>query len=441
MVRVAERRARIALVTPWPPERSGIADYARRLCVALSDLAEVIVVTGEPIDRYAPAPDGVRLVCAKDRSLDGLLKGCDALVYFFGNSHFHLHAHSLLARFPGAAVFHEVQLTGLYLRICERFAPDRAMPALLDLIRETYGDELPAGAIGEELPEWERLFELGVFMTREIRRRACVSFVHSQAARGLLERDSGGVDAPPAAVLPFGMPEVPLRSATRGEVRGAPLVVSLGNVNAIKSTDRLIAAFGRVAARRPHARLVFAGPVSESDERHWLSYSQEHARGACVEFTGYLEPADYAAIVGQADLAVQLRAVSTGEASAAIADCLAAGIPTIVSAVGWAAELPSDAVVQVAPSAEPSLIAERIDELLDDSAQRAELSAAAVRHASDNSFASVAAAYLAVLGLAGVGSPSGRYESTGRPSLLPTPPGSGTAAAPPSKATRRPRGR
>ena len=44
----------------------------------------------------------------------------------------------------------------------------------------------------------------------------------------------------------------------------------------------------------------------------------------------------------RADLAVQLRSVSNGEASGATADCLAAGVPTIVTDLGWSGELPAD---------------------------------------------------------------------------------------------------
>ena len=48
-----------------------------------------------------------------------------------------------------------------------------------------------------------------------------------------------------------------------------------------------------------------------------------------------------------ADLAVQLRALSRGETSAAVFDCLAYGVPTIVNANGSMVELPEGSVLML----------------------------------------------------------------------------------------------
>ena len=46
------RRPRIALVTPWPPERSWIGDYNRRLAGELGRRVDVDVVVGGAVDLY-----------------------------------------------------------------------------------------------------------------------------------------------------------------------------------------------------------------------------------------------------------------------------------------------------------------------------------------------------------------------------------------------------
>ena len=109
--------------------------------------------------------------------------------------------------------------------------------------------------------------------------------------------------------------------------------------------------------------------------------------------------ARWADLLARADLSVQLRAVSNGEASGAVCDCLAAGIPTIVSDIGWMGELPRDAVVHVPPDVGPQALSETMRSLLTEQPVRAALSRAARAHAGERSFEHVAAAYLGELGL------------------------------------------
>jgi glycosyltransferase involved in cell wall biosynthesis len=393
-------RPRLALVTPWPPEQSGVAAYAELLSAPLARRVDVDVITAAPPASYTPPrTDGVRLRGASEPGVRESLSDYDRVVYCVGNSRFHLHALELLRRQPGVVHFHDVQLTGLYFSLAAAASPDRPHAALIERIEDMYKGELPAGAFEQGLPDWGRLGELGVFMTREIRALAQQSFVHSRYALRMLDRDSGALGHGPTTILPFGMPAPAAARAQPVDVGGDPVIVHLGVVNAIKGIATLIDAFGLVATRWPAARLVIAGPIDGADRRHWEAYASEHAPGAWVEITGHLERERYSLLLETAALAVQLRSVATGEASLAIADCLAAGLPTIVSDLGWAGELPSDAVVRVPAAAAPALIAERIEELLSDRPKRAGLAAAARAHAESSSFERVADAYLDALRL------------------------------------------
>jgi len=393
-------RPRLALVTPWPPEQSGIATYAELLSAPLARRVDVDVITAAPPAAYtAPRSAGVRLIGASEPGVVDSLAAYDRVVYCVGNSRFHLHALELLRRHPGVVHFHDVQLTGLYFSLAAAAFPERPHAALIEQIEDMYRGELPAGALAQGLPDWGRLQALGILMTREIRALAQQSFVHSRYALAMLDQDSGALARGPASVLPFGMPAVAAAGAQPVDVGDEPLVVHLGVVNAIKGIATLIGALGLVARSRPGARLVVAGPIEDSDRRHWEAYASEHAPEARIKILGHVERARYSQLLETAAVAVQLRSVATGEASLAIADCLAAGLPTIVSDLGWAGELPADAVVRVPVAAAPALLAERIEELLEDRARRASVSEAARAHAGASSFDRVADSYLEALGL------------------------------------------
>jgi glycosyltransferase involved in cell wall biosynthesis len=105
---------------------------------------------------------------------------------------------------------------------------------------------------------------------------------------------------------------------------------------------------------------------------------------------GELDDKEFRQAVAKATVAVQLRAMSMGESPASIADCMAAGVPTVVSAVGVARELPDAAVIKVSPDIPADALGEVILKLLDDAQRRASMRAAATRFANEHSFERVA---------------------------------------------------
>jgi glycosyltransferase involved in cell wall biosynthesis len=262
-----------------------------------------------------------------------------------------------------------------------------------------YGDRLPPDATQTGALAFERQAALGIYMTRELQSYAERCFVHSQFARDVLELDRDPLDRQvPVSVLPFGMPHA--AEAPHIVAASSPLIVTLGFVHEVKGVAALIDGFGLLAEHMPTARLMIVGPFADPDgSERWHRYASEHAPDANVELPGEVSKERYAELLRTADLAVQLRLVSNGEASAAVADCLASGLPTIVTDLAWTSELPSDVVEKVPLSAGPHQLKDRMLRLLSDSHKRAAMSRFALEHARDCSFSRVAEAYLDALRL------------------------------------------
>jgi glycosyltransferase involved in cell wall biosynthesis len=105
----------------------------------------------------------------------------------------------------------------------------------------------------------------------------------------------------------------------------------------------------------------------------------------------------YDDFLARASVAVQLRDKTNGESSAAVADCLGAGVPVIVSDVGSFSELPDDAVLKVRRDITPHELADTISSLMDDVKRRAAMSAAGVAYAQRHSFSAAAQTLLDAL--------------------------------------------
>ena len=295
---------------------------------------------------------------------------------------------------------HDVRLTGFYGWFAGLERPEDPAGRLAERIQALYGPRLPDTVTSGGPPDWERQSAFGIYMTREIQQYAEQLFVHSRYALDVLELDRGVLDRQvPAAVLPFGIPATDMPARTCPALGDSPLIVSVGVVSEVKGLASLITAVSLIADKRKRARLVIAGPGEENEPQRWRDFARQTAPEMDVEISGHLSAEDYARLLHDADIAVQLRTLSNGEASAAVADCLAAGLPTITSEVGWAAELPEGAVSLVPPDVAPTLLAGRLEELIDDQAARQTLSDEALAHARACNFPQVAEAYLQALQL------------------------------------------
>ncbi len=171
--------------------------------------------------------------------------------------------------------------------------------------------------------------------------------------------------------------------ARLGDLPG-PVVLYLGRLSREKGLPRLLAAWARVHAARPDARLLLVGDGPLAGE---LGATPGHARRgdpgppAGVVRAGELHGPALAAAVASADLlAFPSETETFGNA---VAEALAAGLPAVVAAGGAARELVAHGVdglvVEVEGAQDPDGVAfgAAISALLDDPARRRRMGEAA----------------------------------------------------------------
>jgi glycosyltransferase involved in cell wall biosynthesis len=365
-----------------------VAEYSRRLLGPLGERCEVdVYVDGPPHQREAvlaaevPASvAAVRPLAALDR-VEALCGRYDAVVCCLGNSEYHTGAlAALLHRREGVALAHDVRLTTLY-----RFAPwqhPAAAPGGFAATLHRMDDgRLPEGLgaggslTSDEAERW------GVLMARDAIAACSVFLTTSDFAATLARLDARPEHRDRVRSIPFALSDAPSPPARR---EGRPVVASFGVLNRLKQGPVLAD-----ACRSLGVPLVFVGPAGAADAAE--------VEGPGVEVLGEVQADEYGQRLAAATVAVQLRSATNGESSAAIGDCLAAGVPTVVTDIGANRALPDDAVVKVAPDVDAVALAKVLRELLGDESRRAALSAAAGRYAGERSFAAVADALLGVL--------------------------------------------
>jgi glycosyltransferase involved in cell wall biosynthesis len=346
MIRAAEP-LRIGLVTPWPPQHSGIADYAYDLCADLRDAGAAPTVFVSPEDQAPRTLDGVAIVDVTTlEDPDRTFAGQDVLLYQMGNSpRFHGWMLPLLQRHRGVVHLHDMVLHHLVAALTDG---ERADAAYLATIARWYGDDAArwaARAVLDGRVPWQTDHVTALPLAEEILRLASACIVHSDFAYVRL--------APRLPRLPF------LRVRQRYRMRprpvraaGAPLAVAVfGDVVPNKRVDMVVRAIGRARAAGARITLDVVG-APDAGLRGAIAAS---GLDDGVRIHGRVDEAQFLDALVATDLCVAWRDPTMGETSGVVSRALQLGVPLVVHRVGWYAELP-DAVVKLeAHDAERSL--------------------------------------------------------------------------------------
>lgn len=409
-------RPRLAIVSPFPASPTGIARYSYRLAEALAKTDKVDLTCffdGPCKDQIAP--DGIESHRVESLlHVERLAGRFDQVVYVFGNSHHHLGSYAMLKQRRGIVMSHDVRLSNLYRHLYGD--PGFLLGRLGRAIEKMYQGQLPPsiGATGDL--EERDLDQYGILMARDVISMSSGFLVTSTAAAQLAEIDARPSSARKIAVLPFAMeaprpvdvefaetstecPEVLVDQ--NGNLWGKPppqdrmtYLAHFGIVDPIKSPVRLIEMVSELQSR-DDLRLVFVGPIADVLCQELSRRARDLGIGERVLFTGPLESRDYLAWLKRASLALQLRTQSNGEASAAIGECLASAVSTVVSNIGWSRELPDGAVTRVDAGINARDLANVVVRLLDDMRLKTDIAQAGAVHASHYSFDYVARTLLA----------------------------------------------
>ncbi len=433
------RRRRVAVVSPFPPIRSGVAGYSAAMVAAMhrvdarraeargasgvgsaaSPLEIDCFVDGRNRSRVDPLPvaGALPVDAALFERFDGVLGGYEHVVYVLGNSEHHANALGALRRRRGTVLAHEVRLSGL---LALSATTRGAAPGGLSAAIERNYPGLPEGlGHGDRLDDADTE-RYGLYLLKDVVRDAERCALFSDAARRLAVLDVGPDLDGRLAVVPFALScldeaqrrAVETARATRSAQSaqsaqsvvaagaGTPATVSsFGIVHPQKRPGDIVLALAELRRRGHDVVVQFVGPVGDAMRDALTTLASTEGVEAYVELTGVVDDAEYLARLGRTDVAVQLRRHFFGECSLTVGECLSAGVPTVVSSTGWMGELPDDAVAKVDPEAGVGALADILGQLVTTAERRRRLGDSGRAWAETQTYELVAEAVLDLLGV------------------------------------------
>jgi len=354
--------ASVAFCSPLPPEKTGIATYARAVLdgfdeIGFSDRHDLTTVW--PINARGLA----RIAAA------------DVAVYQIGNNvEFHGAMYGAAVEHPGVVVVHDLSLDGLI-----GFGLVRTKARLAESARREAFDAAPRQLLDTQDP-------LAIPTASQVARRARAVIVHSRFARDYLRRAGCRT---PIFVAPHPLVESDAdvadargrRRALRAKFtgRGEIIVGVAGDLNQSKGISELLEA---IALLRTQVHLVLVGRTSSS-----YDVKAEIARagvGRQVSVVANASDGDFLSWLCSFDVLVNLRFPHRGETSGSLVRAMHAGVPTIVSGTGTYLEVPEGVVHHIPPGPpDPVELATAIDRLASDPDLRDRMRAGAEAYARD----------------------------------------------------------
>lgn len=339
-------RPKLAYFSPMPPDQSGIADYSAELLRDLTRWYDIDVVMN---DTCVLSDTYVSSVC-KSILVKDFLKQVyhyDRILYHFGNSQFHEHMFDLLKKHPGVVVLHDFFLSGILH--CSEYNQWRKYAWTSSLYKSHGYQSVIERYKNENVAEVIERYPANILVLQQ----SLGIIVHSNHAVEMA-KNYYGTDAvndwkviPLLKVPPLAINGKSVRS--RLELNDDAIVFCcFGMLSETKLNHRILDVWlsSPLAANKKFI-LVFVG-LASGDYGDFINRKiQKSDFPDRIKITGWVDKNIYNDWLSIADVAIQLRAKSRGEMSAAVLDCLNNGVATIVNSHGSMTEINSNCVWKI----------------------------------------------------------------------------------------------
>ncbi|MCU1492527.1 MAG: glycosyltransferase [Acidimicrobiaceae bacterium] len=352
---------RVAVWTPLPPQRSGVADYAYELLAEMSRHVDLVAVVRDGSSDAAVAPEGVQVVARSEYDA----RATDIDIYHFGNSaRFHGYMYQSIIARPGMLVLHDPALPDFHWDLCGGFDSSLFQEeARFDA--PELESEVPVRYVGGHVEvDWLR-----APLSRRVVEASRLTVVHSASAGHDLARH-----VPDAAVVHCDLASKVIEATAAKDRTSAVTFGVLGGISRPKRIAQVLEAFKRAHRADGSLRLVIAGRNDQPELVDELRRKvADNALESAVTINCDVPAPELAELLRLCDAVVALRWPTVGETSAPLMAALGAGRMVITSDVPQVREISSTFCLRVptgGPDEIPEITARMLEVAADPAAAR-----------------------------------------------------------------------
>ena len=329
--------------SPLLPEKTGIAEYTQQLLADFYKYADVVLWTDREnwsieLEEYAKVRyyNPVSLPTTE-------LGSADINIYNIGNSaKFHGSIWKVSQQHPGIVVIHDVNLHYLFTTLFPEYVKEGSdREAYIDLmlkchgttckqdLERLFGGSLDWGIISQRYP-----------LTFASLENALGVIVHNKEAFATVQQEKRW----PVLYAPLSYPSTPIFSVEKKDLQPKPpyKLIIFGHLGgSYRRVQSVIEALGTLPEKSLF-HLDIYGQVW--DENYLNGLIQGFGLQNLVKLHGWVAESELDHALAYADLAINLRYPTGGEASASQLRIWSHALPSLVTRIGWYAQIPETAV-------------------------------------------------------------------------------------------------
>lgn len=353
------KKATLLYASPFPPCKSGIADYSEILVYGLQQFFDITLLIDQYTLSNARLYKDFKVISYGKQDID--FDDYDYRIYNVGNSStFHSYLYDIALNYPGMVILHDFVINQLI--IGHYYKKDRLYSKIYEIAgaRGIYHIKEQAER-GEELLYCCARLANVLPLNEELIHSGNKIMVHSQYSYERVSR----IIADQKQLRKINLVDQIQRDEQFISKR------SLFQKYSIPESDFLICSFGYIEP--PKLNHVICKTVQQLNKRLdnqlvYLMVGQgiyiDEYLSDTIKKTGFVDLAEFNSLIRWADIVVNLRYPSMGETSAALIRALGLGKPCIVSNDAWFSELPDDVVVKIENNHVEAELSQRLIELI-----------------------------------------------------------------------------
>lgn len=362
---------RLAYLSPLPPDESGVATYSAGFLPYLARYFNIDIYIEGPVSSDLYLNSTMRIFHVSE--LDAVASNYDAILYEFGNSHFHKHMFDLLARCPGVVTLHDGLMCDIAMHM-PMLTPDvdyffrEGLYSHGPRFRRLWLDEGKKNQIMTLLPCTKRFLNnaIGVISHSSYNLDLCRTHYPE------------GVRAPYRIVPQAIFAPVPIDEYRRKSILdklGCPedafIVGTFGFIAESKMADVLLAAFlNSQLAEEKNAFLFFVGQacgdaVGLAVKRTAVTNNLNNR----IRVTDFLQADEFNEFLQICDVGVQLRQTTRGGTPRGALDVLANKTALVVNQYASYLDYPDDVVIKLSARPDKKELGDVLEDLYNNPAK------------------------------------------------------------------------
>jgi len=354
---------KLAIFTPLPPTKSGIADYAVELGRALERQWDITFVIADDAEDpvgvdYAPV---MRLADWKSAGTDDVPR-----FYQLGNNIHHAYIYRELISHPGVTLMHDFSMHHLLVEMTLAKSDTQSYVTLMSAEYGEAGEHLSRSRCEHYIHH--RMVEFLFPLNQQVIINSKGVVLHSYSSLNELHYrfpDKMAIRVP----FPYEEPEPGLLMGGRDKARellgidsNKLIYASFGFVTPPKQIELTLKAFARCKDEIPDFEYILVGEVSPAVPVDKLI--EELGLQGRVRVTGFVDFATFHHYIEACDISVALRYPSAGETSAALMRAMGMGRANIVFDYASYADYPDETVYKLPlDTYDPSSLVDAISKL------------------------------------------------------------------------------